>query len=229
MSIINRSQPMFKQDLFEDMGNLFGEVTGFGGNGNPNPHNTSPEEYAHLYREALAGVEAVGADEKSKKFRSGIDDSAIAMLGDLENNAAGRKANFQEDMARGFQADMTSRGRAAGGSGNLASTLNPSGDYYDAQARAQSRGLIDLESAAINDLAGLGSIQNQGYNQDMGKAMNVAGIKTGELGQRRGLLQANNENTFNSEQVGREKRANTLNGIAQSGQSFGKMMSMGGG
>lgn len=215
--------------LFDDIGNLFGEVTGLGSNGNPDPHNMDENAYAHLYNEALSGINAVGTTGNNKAMREGVENSAMSMLGDLENNAAGRKANFQEDMARGFQADMTNKARSAGGTGNLAQVLSPSGGNYDSQARAQSRGLNDLYSTAITDLGNLGGVQNQFFNQDFEKANAAAGLQTGELANRRGIASQSLENTFNSEQAGREKRLNTMSGIMKSGQSFGKMMSMGGG
>lgn len=214
--------------VFDDIGDLFSETTGFGGKGNPNPHNMDPEAYSQFYNEALAGIQNVGTDPNMAKMRGSIEDSANSMLGDLENNAAGRKANFQEDMARGFQADMTSKSRAAGGTGNLASVLNPSGGAYDSQARAQSRGLNDLYSMAVDDLGQLGGVQNQLYGQDMSKATSVANLKTGELANRRGIAANNLENTFNSEQAGRERRLNTAQGVQKSGQAFGSMMSGGG-
>lgn len=214
--------------LFDSIGDAFSEFTGFGGKGNPDPHNLDPAAWQEMYNQALAGVEGVGNDEASKKMRGSIENSAQGMLDDLENNAGGRKANFQEDMARGFSADMQSKARSAGGTGNLASVLNPSGGAYDSQARAQSRGLNDLYSAAVADLGNLSGVQNQLYGQDMGKQMNKANIMTGELANRRGIAANNNENTFNSEQAGRDRRMNTYSGIAKSGSSFGKMMSGGG-
>lgn len=214
--------------VFDDIGDAFSEFTGFGGKGNPDPHNLDPDAYMHLYNEAVTGLNEVGNTGKMGQMRSSIEDSATSMLADLENNAAGRKANFQEDMARGFSADMQNKARAAGGSGNLASVLNPGGGAYDSQARAQSRGLLDLEAQAINDLAGLGGVQNQLYGQDMSKQTSLANLKTGELANKRGIAANNLENTFNSEQAGRDRRMNTYSGIAKAGQQFGSMMSGGG-
>lgn len=201
--------------IFDAITDTFSEITGFGGKGNPNPHNMDPEAYSYLFNEALAGIEGAGKSESMSKMRGSIEDSANSMLGDLENNAAGRKANFQEDMARGFQADMTSKARSAGGTGNLASVLSPGGGDYDSQARAQSRGLNDLYSAAINDLGSLQGVQGNLYGQDMDKARSVASLKTGELANKRGIASGNLSNTFNSEQAGRERRANTIGGIVK--------------
>lgn len=213
--------------LFDSIGEIFGEVTGFGSNGNPNPHNMDENAYSELYNEALAGIKGVGASGKNLEMREGIENSALSMLGDLENNAAGRKANFQEDMARGFSADMQNRARAAGGTGNLAQVLSPGGGFYDSQARAQSRGLNDLYGQAINDLGNLGGVQNQFFNQDFEKANTAANLQTGELAQKRGIAAGNLENTFNSEQAGRERRLNTFGGITKG--IGGAMSFMGGG
>lgn len=201
--------------IFDDIVDGFSEITGFGGKGNPNPHNMDENAYTHLFNEALAGIEGVGSGDNMAKMRSSIEDSANSMLGDLENNAEGRKMNFQEDMARGFQADMTSKARSAGGTGNLASVLSPGGGDYDSQARETSRGLNDLYSAAINDLSGLTGVQGDLYGQDMEKAKAVANLKTGELASKRGIAGSNLENTFNSEQAGRDRRMNTIGGIAK--------------
>lgn len=214
--------------LFDTIGDAFSEFTGFGGKGNPDPHNMDPEAYAQYYNEALQGIDSVGKSENMAKMRSSIEDSANGMLGDLENNAAGRKANFQEDMARGFSADMQNRARSAGGTGNLASVLNPGGATYDSQARAQSRGLTDLYSQAVDDLGQLQGVQSNLYGQDMAKQTSMANLRTGELAAKRGIAANNLENTFNSEQAGRDRRMNSYGGIMKSGQAFGKMMSGGG-
>lgn len=215
-------QQPFKQDIFGDIGGIFSEITGFGGSGDQDPHNMDPDAYAHLYNEALAGINAVGADGNLKTLRDNQEQAAITMLGDLQNNAEGRKQNFMEDMARGFQADVTNRARAAGGTGNLAQSLSAPGSMYDSQARATSRGLNDLYGQAIDDLGGLSGIQQQGFNQDFSKATSAANLKTNELANRRGIAGTNLENTFNSEQAGRERRGNTIGGIFQGlGQIMG--------
>lgn len=201
--------------IFSDIGDFFGEVTGFGGNGNPNPHNTSPLAYAELYDQALGNINKVGTEGDLAKLRSGVGASAVDMLGDLENNAAGRKQNFMEDMNRGFTADVNSLARARGGTGTLKQALQPSGAMYDSQARATSRGLNELYSMAVNDLGNINSIQSGLYGQDMEKAQTGADLTMKELMSRRGQLNANNENTFNSEQAGRERRLNTLSGIVK--------------
>lgn len=206
--------------IFSDVGKLFGEVTGFGGHGNPNPRNTDPEAYRQLYEEALGQIQGVGTDKNSMAMRGGIEDAAIGAIGDLENQAAGRKANFMEDMSRGFAADTQNLARARGGTGTLAQVLSPSGGMYDAQARATSRGLNDLYSRAVSDIGSLQGVQGNLYGQDFNKAQAAAGVRTNELGQRRGVLNQNNENIFNSEQAGRERRLNTLGGIVKSAGSL---------
>lgn len=208
--------------LFDSIGNLFGDVTGFGSNGNPDPHNTDPTAYADLYNQALGGIQGVGASGNLADMRNGIEGSAKGMIGDLENNAAGRKKNFQEDMARGFQADMTSRARAAGGSGNMAQVLSAPGSMYDSESRANSRGLNDLYGQAVTDLGNLSGVQNQGFNQDFEKANSGAGLSMQEMMSRRGQGAANNENTFNSEQAGRERRLNTISAVTKPMGSGGK-------
>lgn len=201
--------------VFDFVEKAFGEVTGFGGHGTADPKNMDENAYRHLYEEAIAGLQGVGESGNNKAMREGVEKSALSMLGDLENNAAGRKQNFMEDMARGFSADMQGRARAAGGTGNMAQALNAPGSFYDSEARARSRGLNDLYSTAINDLGNLGGVQNQFFNQDFNKAQSIANIKTGELAAKRGIIAKNLEDQFNVEQAAREKRMNTYGGIAK--------------
>lgn len=208
--------------LFDIIEEGFGEITGFGGKGQADPKNMDENAYRHLYEEALAAISGVGSSGNNAAMREGVEKSALSMLGDLENNAEGRKQNFMEDMSRGFQADMTGRARAAGGTGNMAQALSAPGDFYDSEARARSRGLNDLYSAAINDIGNLGGVQNQFFNQDFNKAQSTANIKLGELGAKRGIVAKNLEDQFNVEQAAREKRANTYGGLAKA-SGFGGM------
>lgn len=213
--------------LFGDIGDIFGEVTGFGSNGNPNPHNTEPTVYAELYNDALNQINSVGTKDEDKKFRDSIQQTAQGQLADLENNAAGRKSNFMEDMSRGFGADMQNRARAAGGSGTMAQTMNAPGSMYDSQARATSHGLNDLYSQAVDDLGAIQGVQGNLNTQDFNRANAANNLRMSELSMRRGQGAINNENNFNSETAGRERRMNTFSGIAKG--VGGAMQAAGGG
>lgn len=214
--------------LFSDIGELFGESTGFGGSGSPNPHNTDPGAWSELYEQALAQINNTGQDPNSQAMRSGIEKAAISQLGELDNNAAGRKKNFQEDMARGFAADTTSLARAKGGTGTLAQAMRPSGQMYDAQARAESRGLNDLYAQATKDLGSLTAVQGDLYGQDLSKNTAAANLTQGEVNSRRGTLEGNNQNTFNAEQIGAQRRQNTIGGITSGGGLLSGLGSSGG-
>lgn len=208
--------------LLSKVGQFFGEVTGFGGNGNPNPHNTDPSAFSEFYDKAIGDIKAVGTGGNMAKMRGGIEETALSQLAELENNAEGRKTNFMEDMSRAFNADAQNLARSKGGTGGLAGSLRMNGGMYDSQARETSRGLNDLYSQATDDLGALTGIQGNLYGQDMEKAQTGADINMKEMMSRRGQLNANNENTFNSEQAGRERRMNTLSGIVKGGgQIFG--------
>lgn len=209
--------------ILDDVTDIFGEVTGFGSNGNPNPHNMDPTVYSELYDKALQGILDVGSGGNNGAMRGKVEGAALSALDNLDNNAAGRKEDFMEDMSRGFSADMQNKARAAGGTGNLASVLTPAGGTYDAEARARSRGLNDLYSKAIDDIGQLGNVQGQFFNQDMDKAKTAANLRMNEMGQRRGIGAQNLENTFNSEQAGRQRRMNTISGIAKSIPGMGNM------
>lgn len=186
---------------------------GFGGGaGEAKDYASDPLAYQELYNEALAGVKGAGKDEASLKNRKAIEGILGGQLGDLENQAEGRKQNFMEDMSRGFQADTQSLARARGGTGTLAQAMRPSGEMYDAQARATSRGLNDLYSQANKDLSGLQGVQGELYGQDMGKATTLANVYGRELDSRRGTQTQNLENQWNAQQgmYGRQQKTAEL-------------------
>lgn len=203
---------------------FFGEITGFGGSGNPATHNIDDDAYATIYNSALEDLNGMNAGTKAE--RDSIQNALRGQIADLENNAAGRKANFAEDMSRSFAADTQNRARSAGGTGNLAQVLSSPGSNYDAQARGLSRGYNDLYSQATNDLGSLQGIQGNLFNQDAAKADATSALKMGRINQRLGISLQNAENDFNSEQAGRERRLNTLSGLTKIG---GGMFGGGGG
>lgn len=188
---------------------------GFGGGaGEAKDYASNPEAYKELYESALAQMQGVGGDKDSMAQRASINNILQGQLGDLENNAAGRKQNFMEDMSRGFQADTQNLARARGGTGTLAQALRPSGEMYDAQARATSRGLNDLYSQATQDLGSLQGVQGNLYGQDMSKATNLANIYGRELDSRRGTQTQNLENQWNAQQAMYGRFADTAKGAA---------------
>lgn len=181
--------------------NIAGGLGFGGGAGEARDYATDPEAYAELYNQALAQMQGVGQDAASMKNRQAIEGILADQLGGLEDNAAGRKQNFLEDMSRSFQADTQSLARSRGGTGTLAQALRPSGEMYDAQARATSRGLNDLYSQATQDLGALQGVQGNLYGQDLSKATNVANIYGRELDSRRGTNTKNLENQWNAQQA----------------------------
>lgn len=200
-------------DFSGGVNNFFGETTGFGGKGNPDPHNMDPEVYKELYEKALAGIDSAGNTGEMGSIRSGMEGALKDQIGQLQNNAAGRKKMFEEDMSRSFGNDMQQRARAAGGTGGMASAMMMPGGAYDSHARATARGYNDLYSQAADDLGALTGTQNTLFNQDFNKANAKAGLHMNELSMRRGYGAQALENTFNSEQAGRERRLNTAGGL----------------
>lgn len=196
------------------MGGIVDSVTdalGFtGGAEDAAAFNMDPAAYKELYEQALKGIQDVGTDPNSRMIRGGLENATIGQIEGLENQSAGRKANFEEDMARGFQADVQNLARAKGGTGTLAQALRPSGEMYDAQARARSRGLNDLYSQATQDIGNLQGIQGNFFNQDMGKAQSAANLATNELASRRGTQATNLDNQWNAEQSKKSRFADTL-------------------
>jgi hypothetical protein len=195
------------------IGSVFGELTGLGGSGNPEPHNIDPGAYDQLFQAAMSDLGGMAAPTSviRKKLQGGVE----GQLDQLDNNAAGRKKNFEEDMSRSFGNDIQTRARAAGGTGNLAQSLSPTGAMYGAQARATARGYNDLYSQATQDLGSLSGIQSGLYAQDSDKAKSDSNLKMGRLNQLMGIGAQNNENTFNSEQAGRQRRMNTFSGVSR--------------
>ncbi len=211
--------------LFDSIGDLFGEQTGFGGNGNPDPHNLNDAAYEDYYNKAVAGLNDVGKTGQMGAIRSGLEGSINSQLANLDNNAAGRKQNFLEDSARSFSADAQNRARAAGGTGNLAQTLSMPGSAYDSEARGVGRGLNDLNSKSIQDIGSLTGSQNVLNSQDLSKQGTLANLAMQRIGQRTGIASQNAENSFNSDQAGAAKRGGTLSSI---GSLFGGMFAEGG-
>lgn len=190
-----------------------------------NAEQLDPMSYSQLYDQALEQLRGIGGSEASKANRAKIESSLGGMLGELDNNQAARKANFQEDMARGFQADAQSLARAKGGTGSLQQALRPSGAMYDSQARARARGLTDLYGQGVQDLSNLQGVQGNIYSQDYNKARGIADLATSELAARRGILSGNADNRWNAT----TQQQKALGGTMQAaGAAFGGMPSGGG-
>lgn len=179
-----------------------------------------PMAYSELYNQALDQMRSVGQDPNSKANRAKIEAALGGMLGELDNNSAARKANFQEDMARGFQADAQSLARAKGGTGSLQQALRPSGAMYDSQARARARGLTDLYGQGIQDLSNLQGVQGNIYGQDLNKARGIADLASGELAARRGILSGNADARWNATTQQQKALGGTLQAA---GAAFGAM------
>src|ERR1044072_4373489 len=135
---------------------LFGEITGFGSGGNPDAHVLDDAAYEDYFLKAAGAIS--NSNAPTNDMRNGINSAALSELANLQNNAAGRKKTFSEDMARSFGANLQNRARAAGGTGNLAQALSAPGSMYDAQAREEARGYNDLLSQATRDLSTLGGV-----------------------------------------------------------------------
>lgn len=200
---------------------LFGEATGFGAFGTPNPNNVDPAAYAELYQQALNQINQTGMDPASQALRTGIQGAAQSQLDNLQNNAAGRKQTFMSDKSRGFNADITNMARAKGGTGTLDQAMRGGGGMYDSQARSISSGLNDLYSQATKDLGSLYGVQSGLYGQDLSKNEAAAGLTGNELASRRGTAAGNAANTFNAQQIGAGRRVGTMGGIIRGLSSMG--------
>ena len=198
----------------------FGQFTGFGGSGGIDPQEVDPGAYSDLYEKALAGVQSVGNTGKMPDIRNSIESSALSYLKDLDNNAAGRKANFLEDQSRAFGADTQNLARARGGTGTLAQVLKPSGAMYDSQSRATARGLVDLQGQAVKDLGSLSGIQGNLQEQDQNKQSALASIYGNELNARRGIAADNSDRRYNAGTERYNRQASTVNAASKIGGKF---------
>lgn len=205
----------FLSDLGDGVSNTFGEVTGFGSNGNPDPHALNDAAYEDYYTQALNGVQNSGAG--TADMRAGIQSGVNDQLAGLANNSAGRKKQFGEDMSRSFGNDVQTKARAAGGTGNLAQAISPTGSMYDSQARQTARGYNDLYSQATKDLGSLTGIQSNLEGQDASRANSAASLNMQRINQRLGIAQGNASAQRDSDAVGAARRTNSINGIVQAG------------
>jgi hypothetical protein len=222
--------------IFSDIGKGLGQLTGFGSAGRESitqGTTADPEAYKQLYEQALAELRGVdtnmsGAD---KGFQDQIRQAAMSQLSGLEDNAAGRKQNFMEDTSRGFSSDLASLARAQGGTGNMANAFGGKnlGQAFDAQARARSRGLLDLQGQALKDLQATQGIQGNLLSQNQtqqnlsaNKANAIAQLNQGEANSRRGIMGNNASNTMNTNQAVAAARYNTVKDIATGvGSAYG--------
>ena len=198
-----------------------------GGASEARQYGADPEAYSQLYHAALKTMADVGIDDASKAQRNSINQILQGQLGGLEDNAAGRKKNFLEDQARGFNADAQSLARAKGGTGTLRQAMRMPGSMYDSQARANARGLNDLYSQATADLGNLQGIQSNLYGQDMAKATSLANVYQNELGSRRGTNTQNLENQWNAQQAMYGRQQQTVKTAADFISGSGKKAAAG--
>lgn len=202
----------FGQSLGESLGIL-----------KPKAEEVSPEYGQELFQQGLEAFKNVGQDPASQRQRDLINQALESQLGQLDNNAAGRKQMFQEDMSRQFAGDTQNLARARGGTGTLASALRPSGQMYDAQARQTARGLNDLYGQAMNDLSSASNIRSGMQQQDLQRAQGMSGVFTGEAKARRDQANTNADARWNSAGVQRaaqskqQENAMKMFGMAKGG------------
>lgn len=218
--------------FFSDIGKGLGQLTGFGSAGRESISQgttVDPNAYADLYEKALAELQGINtnmsvADQQSQDQ---VRQALTGQLAGLQDNAAGRKQNFMEDTSRGFSSDLASLARSQGGTGNMANALGGKnlGQAFDAQARARSRGLIDLQGQALKDLQATQGIQSNLLSQNQAqhglaanKANAIAQLIQGEANSRRGIATGNASNQFD---VNKQLQANRWGTIKDIGTGVG--------
>lgn len=183
-------------------------------------HTVDPNMYGGYYDDAMKDLQNAGVGGANQEIRSQIENQALQQLGDLNNNAAGRKKNYLEDMSRDFEANTNSVARARGGTGTLQQALIPNGQMADANNRATSRGLLDLQGQAVTDLGKIQGLQGNFYNQDFNKAKAMADTRLGQQKLRLGQANTNSDSLSNVDNQQRNNLSSTLSGA-------GKMFGMG--
>lgn len=178
----------------------------------PKAQEVAPEYGQELFQQSTKAFEDLGNDPALQRQRELINKALEQQLGQLDDNAAGRKQMFQEDMSRQFSGDVQNLARARGGTGTLASALRPSGNMYDSQARATSRGLNDLYGQALNDLGAASNIRGDMYGQDERRAAGLSGVYQGEAQSRRAQANTNADNRWNANQARNKALAGTIEG-----------------
>jgi hypothetical protein len=207
---------------------FLGEQTGFGGAGNPDPHNTDPNAYQEYYNKAVGGINdaqsqinAVGTDPASMGMKTGIQGAVTGQLDSLQDNSAGAKKSFLSDMSNADSADNQNAARAKGGTGNLAGSLNSGGAAGDSRARAEAGGLNTLNQQATSQISSLTGDQNALFNQGLsqanasaGQADKAAAVDMQNKNDMMGVAQQDNANTVASEQAGAAKRGGTMGAVS---------------
>lgn len=208
--------------LLGDIGNGISSaagVFGIGGKANPNTYNLDDAAYEDYYNSALGDINNAYSAEDPQRAK--INSSLSGMLGNLDNNAAGLKKNYEEDTSRSFGDAMQQRARSAGGTGNLAQALNPSGAALDAQARQTSRGYTDLYNTAVNQLGSLTNTEANLNDQSMQRGRDLAGLRMQRIGQRLGVATQDSANSRNADATGQSRLYNTIMGIGKGAGSLG--------
>jgi len=195
--------------FFKDLSNSLGFTKA-------DAETVDPEAYSDLYQKALAELEGVGRNTASSTNKDLINSTLQGQLENLDNNAAGRKMNYMEDMSRGHASEVNNIARATGGTGTLKQALRTGGGAANDQyQRNTSRGLNDLYSQATKDLSSLQGVQGNMFNQDLNKANSVANIYQTELNSRRGQANTNSDNRNNVAQNQGNLLAGTIGAGAQ--------------
>ena len=197
-------------------GSILGSVSESLGFSRANPEQIAPgtnHTYQDLFDKALNSFQSIGAEDEgnTKAIRSALG----SQLGSLDDNAAGRKRTFMEDMARGFSADTQNLARARGGTGSAVSALRPSGSMYDAQARGTARGLNDLYSQATQDLSTLGGVHGGLVNQDAQRKGAIGDFYQNELNRRHNINVQNADHRWNAVTQQQKALGGTIKGASK--------------
>lgn len=199
---------------------VWGNLTGFGGAGQPNPDMTDSGAYSTMYTNALAGINGAGASPGMQSLTDNVQSAAGGAAGNLTNGMAGLKSNYLQDMGQNFSANTQANVRAQGGTGGLANATLGAGKANDNEGQTASQGLNSLYQTGVQDIGALSGVQNQQFGQELNQANSAAGVDMNQEKLQLGIDQQNNANLFQAQQEQGAKQNSTISGLASFGSSM---------
>ena len=198
--------------IFSDIGQQFNQATGFGANTNPNPQ-MDPNAYSGLYNSALGSIQGVGQDQGTQQMTNGVEGAANSALANLQNNAAGAKSNFTQQMGQGFSTNMQNAAVAKGGTGGMAQAYTPTGSTYGQEATAESQGQQQIANNAVGQISSLNNVDNSQFNNQLKQAGDEANLDVGQQNTMLGIAGQDTMNNANATAMQQAQQGNTLGGI----------------
>lgn len=131
----------------------------------------SPNAQDRMYGKAANTLQSgfSGQSDPTTEYQNQIRSAAQARIGGLQNNAQGRKEMLKADLEQGFANQAAQLRRGAAGTGAQASLGygRAAGDLANKFQQNLSRGMLDVETQAGNELGQMGNIGQQLFAQEL--------------------------------------------------------------